>query len=62
MGGYQSLLEKKSTTAYQIVKNLTSEKQSRSTTIQDKSGKCFTDERDSIFVKTLRISACCLQG
>ena len=27
--------------AYQLVKDLTSEKQGRSSTIQDKSGKCF---------------------
>ena len=32
--------------AYQLVKNLTSEKQGRSTTIQDKSGKCLTDEQE----------------
>ena len=31
--------------AYQLVKDLTSEKQSRSTTIQDKSGKCLTEKR-----------------
>ena len=34
--------------AYQLVKDLTSEKQGRSSTIQDKSGKCLTEEkRDS---------------
>ena len=32
--------------AYQLVKDLTSEKQGRSTTIQDKSGKCLTEEQD----------------
>ena len=32
--------------AYQLVKDLTSEKQGRSTTIQDKSGKCLTDEQE----------------
>ena len=31
---------------YQLVKNLTSEKQGRSSTIQDKSGKCFTEEKE----------------
>ena len=30
--------------AYQLVKDLTTEKQGKSTTIQDKSGKCLTDE------------------
>ena len=30
--------------AYQLVKDLTSEKQGRSSTIQGKSGKCLTDE------------------
>ena len=34
--------------AYQLVKDLTSEKQGRSSTIQDKSGKCLTEgKRDS---------------
>ena len=32
--------------AYQLVKDLTSEKQGRSTTIQDKSGKCLTEEQE----------------
>ena len=32
--------------AYQLVKDLTSEKQGRSSTIQDKSGKCLTEEKD----------------
>ena len=32
--------------AYQLVKDLTIEKQSTSTTIQDKSGKCFTEEKE----------------
>ena len=31
--------------AYQLVKDLTSEKQGRSTTIQDKSGKYLTEEQ-----------------
>ena len=33
--------------AYQLVKDLTSEKQGRSSTIQDKSGNCLTEEKDS---------------
>ena len=32
--------------AYQLVKDLTSEKQDRSSTIQDKSGKCLTEEKE----------------
>ena len=32
--------------AYQLVKDLTSEKQGRSSTIQDRSGKCLTEEKE----------------
>ena len=32
--------------AYQLVKDLTSEKQSMSSAIQDKSGKCLTEEKE----------------
>ena len=32
--------------AYQLVKDLTSEKQGRSSTIRDKSGKCVTEEKE----------------
>ena len=32
--------------AYQLGKDLTSEKQDRSSTIQDKSGKCLTEEQE----------------
>ena len=32
--------------AYQLVKEITSEKQGRSTTIYDKSGKCLTEEQE----------------
>ena len=32
--------------AYQLVKGLTLEKQGRSSTIQDKSGKCLTEEKE----------------
>ncbi|MEW8547862.1 MAG: hypothetical protein AB2693_30515 [Candidatus Thiodiazotropha sp.] len=38
--------QKKSKRAYQLVKDLTSEKQGRSTNIQDKSGKCLTEEQE----------------
>ena len=34
--------------AYQLVKDLTSEKQGRSATIQDKSGKCLTEEKETL--------------
>ena len=32
--------------AYQLVKDLTAEKQDRSSAIQDKSGKCLTEEKE----------------
>ena len=32
--------------AYQLVKDRTSEKQGRTTTIKDKSGKCLTEEQE----------------
>ena len=32
--------------AYQLVKDLTSEKQGRSSTVQDRSGKCLTEENE----------------
>ena len=32
--------------AYQLVKDLTTEKQGKSTTIKDKSGKCLTEENE----------------
>ena len=32
--------------AYQLVKDLTTEKQCRSSTIQDRSGKCLTEEQE----------------
>ena len=32
--------------AYQLVKDLTKEKQGKSTTIQDKSGKCLTEKNE----------------
>ena len=40
------LNKNKSKRAYQLVKDLTSEKQDRSSTIQDKSGKCLTEEKE----------------
>ena len=33
---------------YKLVKDLTSEKQGRSSTIQDKSGKCLTEEKETL--------------
>ena len=41
-----SLNKNNSKRAYQLVKDLTSEKQGRSSTIQDKAGKCLTEEKD----------------
>ena len=40
------LNKKNSKRAYQLVKDLTSEKQGRSSTIKDKSGKCLTEEKE----------------
>ena len=42
----ESLQKNKSKKAYQLVKELTSSKQGRTTTIQDKAGKCLTEEQD----------------
>ena len=45
--GIETCLNKNiSKRAYQLVKNLTSEKHGRSSTIQDKSGKCLTEEKE----------------
>ena len=47
--------------AYQLVKDLTSEKQGMSSTIQDKSGKCLTEEKgdpqqmDRILFRTVQL-------
>ena len=46
---------------YQLVKNLTSGEQGRSSTIQDKSGKCFTErtrdsqQEDRILLRTVQL-------
>ena len=37
--------------AYQLVKDLTTEKQGKSTSIQDKSGKCLTEENEILKVE-----------
>ena len=42
----ETCLNNNSKSAYQLVKDLTSEKQGRSSTIQDKSGKCITEEKE----------------
>ena len=41
------LNKNKNKRAYQLVKDLTSEKQGGSSTIQDKSGKCLTEEKEN---------------
>ena len=43
---YACLNKNNSKKAYQLAKDRTSEKQGRSTTIQDKSGKCLTEEQE----------------
>ena len=42
----RKLAENRSKKAHQLVKELTSSKQGRTTTIQDKEGKCLTEEQD----------------
>ena len=42
----ECLRKNNSKKAYQLVKDLTTEKQGKSTTIQDKSGKCLTEENE----------------
>ena len=47
MPGNRSMPQKdNSKKAYQLVRDLTTEKQGKSTTIQDKSGKCLTEENE----------------
>ena len=51
--GIETCLNKNNNkTAYQLVKDLTSEKQGRSSTIQDKSGKCLTEEKEILSRRT----------
>ena len=42
----ENLQKNNSKKVYQLVKELTSSKQGRTTTIQDKTGKCLTEEQD----------------
>ena len=42
----ENLQKNNSKKAYQLVEELTSSKQGRTTTIQDKAGKCLTEEQD----------------
>ena len=42
------LIKKQQQKAYQLVQDLTSEKQGRSSTIQDKSGKCLIEEKEIV--------------
>ena len=44
--GIEENLQKNSKKAYQLVKELTSSKQGRTTTIEDKAGICLTEEQD----------------
>ena len=48
--GIEENLQKKNNRkkAYQLVKEVTSSKLGRTTTIQDKAGKCLTEEQDDI--------------
>ena len=47
------LRKNNSAKAYQLVKDLTTEEQGKSTTIQDKSGKCRTEENEKMKSITL---------
>ena len=42
----ENLRKNNSKRAYQLVKDLTTVKQGKATTIQDRSGKCFRKERE----------------
>ena len=41
----ENLRKNKSRRAYQLVKDLTTVKQGKATTVEDRSGKCLTEER-----------------
>ena len=41
----ENLRKNNNKTAYQLVKDLTTVKQGKATTVQDRSGKCLTEER-----------------
>ena len=41
----ENLRKKNSKTAYRLVKDLTTVKQGKATTVQDRSGKCLMEER-----------------
>ena len=43
----EDLRKNNSKKAYQLVKDLTTVKQWKATTVQDRSGKCFTEERQT---------------
>ena len=42
----KNLRKNNSNRAYQLVKDLTTVKQGKATTVQDRSGKCLTQERE----------------
>ena len=44
----ENLQKTNSKKAYQLLKELTNSKQGRTTTIQDKAGKCLTEEQDAL--------------
>ena len=48
----EACLRNNSKKAYQLVKDLTTEKQGKSTTIQDKSGKCLKEENEILNRRT----------
>ena len=42
----ENLRKNNSKSAYRLVKDLTTVKQGKATTVQDRSGKCLTEERE----------------
>ena len=44
----ENLRKNNSKRAYQLVKDLTTVKQGKATTVQDRSGKCLTEERQIV--------------
>ena len=50
----ENLRKNNSKRAYQLVKDLTTVKQGKATTVQDRSGKCFTEERQIILHRAVQ--------
>ena len=55
----ENLRKKNSRRAFQLVKDLTTVKQGKATTVQDRSGKCLTEERE-IITDEQNTTLCCI--